>query len=105
MRAEAAFAQGRFTDAHIELESAYARIEGNGQENMALCCDFLAWRLSLCTDVEMRYSFEQRRESSFCGSITPRGSIFLTRQALTITRCLAKQSASRRFFPRTGSRR
>lgn len=62
MRAEAAFAQGRFTDAHIELESAYARIEGNGQENMALCCDFLAWRLSLCTDVEMRYSFEQRRE-------------------------------------------
>ena len=62
MRAEAAFAQGRFTDAHIELESAYARIEGNGQENMALCCDFLAWRLSLCADVEMRYSFEQRRE-------------------------------------------
>ena len=40
MRAEAAFAQGRFTDAHIEL----------------------AWRLSLCADVEMRYSFEQRRE-------------------------------------------
>ena len=62
MRAEAAFAQGLFTDAHIELESAYARIEGNGQENMALCCDFLAWRLSLCADVEMRYTFEQRRE-------------------------------------------
>ena len=37
--------QGRFTDAHIELERAYAQIEGNGQENMALCCDFLAWRL------------------------------------------------------------
>ena len=62
MRAEAAFAQGRFTDAHIELESAYARIEGNGQENMALCCDFLAWRLSLCAPVETRYSFQQRRE-------------------------------------------
>ena len=61
MRAEAAFMQGRFTDAHIELESAYAQIEGNGQVNMALCCDFLAWRLSLCTDVEQRYSFEERR--------------------------------------------
>ena len=47
MRAEAAFMQGRFTDAHIALESAYAQIEGNGQENMALCCDFLARRLSL----------------------------------------------------------
>lgn len=61
MRAEADFQQGRFTDAHIELEHAYAQIEGNGQMNMALCCDFLAWRLSLCTDVEHRYSFEERR--------------------------------------------
>ena len=63
MRAEASFMQGRFTDAHIELESAYAQIEGNGQENMALCCDFLAWRLSLHLDMEQRYSFEERRES------------------------------------------
>ena len=63
MRAEAAFMQGRFTDAHIELESAYARIEGNGQENMSLCCDFLAWRLSLHTEMEQRYSFEERREA------------------------------------------
>ena len=61
MRAEAAFQQGRFTDAQIELEHAYAQIEGNWQVNMALCCDFLAWRLSLCTDVEQRYSFEERR--------------------------------------------
>lgn len=61
MRSEAVFLQGRFTDAHIELESAYAQIEGNGQENMALCCDFLAWRLYLCADVEQRYSFEERR--------------------------------------------
>ena len=59
MRAEAAFMQGRFTDAHIELESAYAQIEGNGQENMALCCDFLARRLSLCADIELRATFEQ----------------------------------------------
>ena len=61
MRAEAAFMQGRFTDAHIELESAYAQIEGNGQENMALCSDFLARRLSLHMDMEQRYSFEERR--------------------------------------------
>ena len=62
MRAEALFCQGRFTDAHIELERAYTQVKDNGQINMALCCDFLAWRLSLCADVEMRYSFEQRRE-------------------------------------------
>ena len=60
MRAEAAFMQGRFTDAHIELESAYAQIEGNGQVNMALCCDFLSQRLSLYADVEQRYTFEER---------------------------------------------
>ncbi|MDO5324649.1 MAG: LuxR C-terminal-related transcriptional regulator, partial [Clostridia bacterium] len=60
MRAEAAYMQGSFTDARIELEGAYAQIEGNGQENMALCCDFLAWRLLLCADVEQRYTFEER---------------------------------------------
>lgn len=60
MRAEAAFMQGRFTDAHISLEHAYAQIEGNGQENMTLCCDFLARRLSLHADVEQRYTFEER---------------------------------------------
>ena len=27
---------------------------------MALCCDFLAWRLSLHVDMEQRYSFEER---------------------------------------------
>ena len=61
MRAEAAYMQGRLTDAQIELESAYARIEGNGQENMALCCDFLAWRLALFANAEPRYTFEERR--------------------------------------------
>lgn len=40
MRAEAAYMQGNFTDAYITLESAYAQIDGNGQQNMALCCDF-----------------------------------------------------------------
>ena len=60
MRAEAAYMQGRFTDAQIELERAYAQIEGNGQVNMGLCCDFLSWRLSLFTDMEERYSLEER---------------------------------------------
>ena len=60
MRAEALFCQGRFTDAHIELERAYAQVSGNGQINMALCCDFLSWRLSLHTDVEQRDTFAGR---------------------------------------------
>ena len=63
MRAEALFCRGRFTDAHIELERAYAQIRGNGQENMALCCDFLAWRLSLCAEVEPELTLEERREA------------------------------------------
>ena len=61
MRAEAAFMQGRFTDAHIALESSYAQIEGNGQENMALCCDFLAQRLSRYAEVGPHRSFAERR--------------------------------------------
>ena len=60
MRAEALFCQGRFTDAHIELERAYAQVKDNGQINMALCCDFLSRRLSLYTNVEQRYTFEER---------------------------------------------
>lgn len=60
MHAEAEFQQGHFNDAHIELESAYARIKDNWQENMALCCDFLSMRLSLCLDTEGPYAFEQR---------------------------------------------
>ena len=63
MRAEADFMRAGFADAQIMLERAYAQIDGNGQENMALCCDFLAWRLSLCTSFTPRESFEQRREA------------------------------------------
>ena len=40
MDAEAALLRGRFADAAIFLERARAAIAGNGQENMALCCDF-----------------------------------------------------------------
>ena len=37
MRAEADLQQGRFDDAQILLERAYAQIEGNVQTNMTLC--------------------------------------------------------------------
>ena len=60
MCAEALFCQGRFTDAHIELERAYAQVKNNGQINMALCCDFLSRRLSRYTDVEQQYTFAER---------------------------------------------
>ena len=63
MRAEADFMQSCFTDAYIGLESAYAQIEGNGQENMALCCDFLARRLSLHRDIRRHCTPEERRAS------------------------------------------
>ncbi len=63
MRAEALFCQGCFTDAHIELERAYAQVKDNGQINMELCCDFLSRRLSQHTDVEQRYTFEERYEA------------------------------------------
>lgn len=62
MRAEADLQQGQFDDAQILLERAYAQIEGNGQTNMTLCCDFLAWRLSLCGPYTPRVPLEVRRE-------------------------------------------
>ena len=52
---------GPFCRCQIALEGAYAQIEKNGQESMALCCDFLLRRLSLCMDIKQKYSFEQRR--------------------------------------------
>ena len=60
MNAEAYFMQGRFEDAQIELESAYAQIEGNGQENMLLCCDFLASRLAHFADIKQRRGKAER---------------------------------------------
>lgn len=62
MSGEAAYMQGRFVDAHIELERAYAQMEGEEQENMALCCDFLQLRLSLCMDLESHLSYTERLE-------------------------------------------
>lgn len=63
MRAEAAFLQGRFVDAQIDLERAYAQIADNGQVCMALCCDFLAWRLAAQTGFTPRFEFAQRRSA------------------------------------------
>ncbi|MCR4903468.1 MAG: LuxR C-terminal-related transcriptional regulator [Butyrivibrio sp.] len=60
MRAEAYMMQGRFFDAQIELESAYAQSDNYNQKNMTLCCDFVARRLSLVMDLEQKCSFEDR---------------------------------------------
>ena len=62
MRAEADFLRGRFDDAQIGLERAYAQIAGNGQTNMTLCCDFLAWRLSLGGGYTPRIPLAVRQE-------------------------------------------
>lgn len=61
MDAEAAFLRGRFADAAIFLERARAAIAGNGQENMALCCDFLERRLALCVDTAPPEPAAQKR--------------------------------------------
>ena len=62
MLAEARYLQGCFVDAQISLENAYAHIAGNGQENIALCCDFLMYRLSLVMDHNPEKSFQERLE-------------------------------------------
>ena len=63
MSAEAEFMQGHFVDAQIRLEDAYEHIDGSGQISIALCCDFLAQRLSLCTEMKLRYTREERRKA------------------------------------------
>lgn len=45
MDAEASFMQGKLHEAEIGLARGRAAIAGSGQENMALCCDFLELRL------------------------------------------------------------
>lgn len=53
---------GQLVDAQIGLEHAFQEIAGNGQPNMALCCDFLMYRLSLAAGLNPRYSFSERRQ-------------------------------------------
>ena len=62
MAAEAKYMQGHMVDAQIELEQVYSHIEGNNQENIRLCCDFLALRLALLAGFSVRQTIEQRRE-------------------------------------------
>lgn len=52
--------QGHMVDAQIELEQVYSHIEGNNQENIRLCCDFLALRLALLAGFSVRQTIEQR---------------------------------------------
>lgn len=76
MSTEAHFMRGNFVDAHIALEKAYTQIQGNGQESIALCCDFLAQRLSICMDMKMRNTFEERRKELLQGHNTTWVNIF-----------------------------
>lgn len=76
MSAEAHFMRGNFVDAHIALEKAYTQIQGNGQESIALCCDFLVQRLSICMDIKMRNTFEERRKELLQGHNTTWVNIF-----------------------------
>ncbi len=61
MDAEAAFMQGNFERTRLMLERARARAAAAGQENMDLCCDFLALRLSLCVPLQNPCDFKARR--------------------------------------------
>lgn len=60
MRAEAAFTRGQFGDAMIALERTYAQTDDSGQENIALCGDFLSLRLSLFGQGSPRYTPQNR---------------------------------------------
>ncbi len=62
MSAEAKYLQGKLLDTQIALENAYVHITDNGQENIALCCDFLAYRLSIGLESVQEKSFEKRRQ-------------------------------------------
>ena len=62
MEGEAALARGHLNDAAIALERARADIRGSGQENMALCCDFLEMRLALAAGKAPETDLRRRRE-------------------------------------------
>ena len=69
--------------------------------NMELCCDFLSRRLSLYTDVEQRYTFEERYAELLQLSRRRRGSTFGVPPVLTTMRCRVKWTKFRRFFRST----
>ena len=62
MEGEAALARGRLNDGAIALERARAAISGSGQENMALCCDFLEMRLHMAAGEAVGVDLRRRRQ-------------------------------------------
>ena len=62
MEGEAALARGRLNDGAIALERARAAISGSGQENMALCCDFLEMRLHMAAGEAGGVDLRRRRQ-------------------------------------------
>ena len=62
MEGEAALAQGRLNDGAIALERARAAISGSGQENIALCCDFLEMRLHMAAGEAVGVDLRRRRQ-------------------------------------------
>ncbi|MCR4897076.1 MAG: LuxR C-terminal-related transcriptional regulator [Lachnospiraceae bacterium] len=60
MRAESCLMQGNFVDVQLLLEESYNMAESAKQENMVLCADFAAARLSLFHDIDLRCSAEER---------------------------------------------
>ena len=62
MAGEAALARGRLNDGAIALERARAAISGSGQENMALCCDFLEMRLHMAAGEAVGVDLRRRRQ-------------------------------------------
>ena len=63
MAAEASFMQRRLHEAEIGLERARAKIAGSGQENMALCCDFLQIRLRLAAGKGRVLNAQSRKDA------------------------------------------
>ena len=76
MGAEADFMRGNFVDAQIVLEQAYVSARLNEQESIALCCDFLSQRLSICTKKKPEKPFEDRRKELLQGHNTMWVNIF-----------------------------
>ena len=68
MEGEAALARGRLNDGAIALERARAAISGSGQENMALCCDFLEMRLHMAAGEAVGVDLRRRRQPPASGA-------------------------------------
>lgn len=95
MQAEAAFTRGQLDDAMIALERTYAQTDGSGQENIALCGDFLSLRLSLFGQGAPR--LHRWGAMSCCSNSTmPRGYASFGMPAVpTIMRCSGRKKRYR----------